>query len=68
MDKDVKKKYVVFNSGSEGRSSGIIFLTKAEAELINRVSDKKNWDKIIIDEDYDGRTYVRLYEEGRLYL
>jgi hypothetical protein len=62
MDKDVKKKYRVFNSGSEGMSIGIIFLTEAEAELINRVSDKENWDTIIDDDGYDGQTYVRLYE------
>ena len=61
--KDVKKKYRIENCGTEGCSSGTIFLTKAEAELINRVSDKKNWDTIIDDDDYDGSTHAWLEEE-----
>lgn len=61
--KDVKRKYRVNNCGSEGCSRGTIFLTEAEAELINRVSDKRNWDTIISDDDYDGSTYVWLEEE-----
>ena len=60
---DVKKKYYVRNCGSEGYSLGIIFLTEAEAELINRVSNKENWDTIIDDDDYQGCTYVFLAEE-----
>ena len=60
---DVKKKYYVNNCGSEGCSTGIIFLTEAEAELINRVSNKENWDTIIDDDDYQGCTYVFLAEE-----
>lgn len=60
---DVKKKYYVSNEGSEGRSIGTIFLTEAEAELINKVSNKENWDTIIEDDGYEGYTYVFLAEE-----
>jgi len=60
---DSKKKYYVVNGGSEGYSKGTIFLTEAEAELINKVSNKKNWDTIIEDDDYDGSTYVWLVKE-----
>lgn len=61
---DVKKKYYVINGGSEGYSKGTIFLTEAEAELINKVSNKENWDTIIEDDnDYEGSTHVELVEE-----
>lgn len=60
---DTKKKYYVNNCGSEGWSIGTIFLTEAEAELINRVSNKENWDTIIEDDDYEGTTHVELAEE-----
>lgn len=62
---DVKKKYYVYNCGSEGYSTGTIFLTEAEAELINRVSNKKNWDTVIDDDDYDGSTHVELVKEEK---
>jgi len=60
---DTKKKYYVYNNGSEGYSKGTIFLTEAEAELINKVSNKENWDTIIDDDGYDGCTNVYLVEE-----
>ena len=63
LKRDVKKKYYVHNIGSEGQSTGTIFLTESEAELINRVSDKRNWDTIISDEDCDGFTYVEELDE-----
>ena len=59
----VKKKYHVFNRGSEGMSNGTIFLTESEAELINKVSDMENWDTIIGEDLFDGKTYVELYKE-----
>lgn len=60
---NVKKEYRVYNCGSEGQSTGTIFLTEAEAELINRVSNKENWDIITDYDSYDGCTIVYLVEE-----